>query len=161
MKLGILIYIFGMTAANLIIVNLGPSAMPFVAFFLIGLELSLRDYLHLKMSPIGMGVMIVSAGVVTFILNPAALQLAIASSVAFTCAALTNWGLFVWFKGTWLYRVNGSNVFAAGVDSLLFPTLAFGIIMPGIVLLQFAAKIIGGGIWSIVLYQFLKKEVRQ
>lgn len=51
-----------------------------------------------------------------------------------------------------LVRVNGSNVVSAGVDSVLFLGLAFG--WPplwAIVAGQFAAKVLGGFLWSIVL----------
>jgi hypothetical protein len=37
------------------------------------------------------------------------------------------------------------------VDSLIFPTLAFGVLMPHIVALQFAAKVAGGAIWASLL----------
>lgn len=40
---------------------------------------------------------------------------------------------------------------SAAIDSVLFPTLAFGVFMPHIVLMQFAAKVGGGAIWSWVL----------
>ena len=47
-------------------------------------------------------------------------------------------------------RVNGSNVFGALIDSLVFPTVAFGAFLPLIVLGQFAAKVSGGFVWSLV-----------
>ena len=49
-----------------------------------------------------------------------------------------------------LLRVNGSNVVGAAVDSLVFPTLAFGAFLWPIVLGQFAAKVAGGVLWSLV-----------
>jgi len=48
-------------------------------------------------------------------------------------------------------KQNGSNVAGAAVDSLVFPTIAFGGLMPQIVLLQFAAKVLGGFVWSKIL----------
>jgi hypothetical protein len=39
---------------------------------------------------------------------------------------------------------------------LLFPTIAFGVLMPEIVALQFVAKVSGGAIWSYVLEKKLK-----
>ena len=45
----------------------------------------------------------------------------------------------------------GSNVFGALVDSLVFPTIAFGGFLPWITLGQFAAKVAGGFLWSLVL----------
>jgi len=37
------------------------------------------------------------------------------------------------------------------VDSLIFPTLAFGALMPHIVAMQFVAKVAGGALWSWLL----------
>jgi hypothetical protein len=39
-------------------------------------------------------------------------------------------------------------VAGAAVDSLVFPTLAFGVLMPPIIAMQFAAKVSGGAIWA-------------
>jgi hypothetical protein len=44
-----------------------------------------------------------------------------------------------------------SNVAGAAVDSLIFPTLAFGALMPAIVLAQFAAKVAGGAVWAYLM----------
>jgi hypothetical protein len=78
-------------------------------------------------------------------------MIAVASSVAFTAAALVDWATFTRLRGSWLFRSNGSNVAGAAVDSLIFPTLAFGALMPEIVVAQFLAKIAGGAIWSWAL----------
>jgi hypothetical protein len=37
------------------------------------------------------------------------------------------------------------------VDSVLFPTIAFGAFLPAIVLGQFVAKVAGGAVWSWIL----------
>ena len=50
-----------------------------------------------------------------------------------------------------MVRVNGSNVFSAAVDSAVFPTLAFGVFLPWVILGQFAAKVAGGFVWSMIL----------
>jgi len=147
----ILIYAAAMIGANLSVATWGPAVSPINAFFLIGLDLALRDWLHVRLRPIQMGALIASTGLLTYLLNPAAGMIAIASSVAFTAAALVDWTTFAKLRGSWLYRANGSNVAGAAVDSLLFPTLAFGVLMPGIVLAQFAAKIAGGAIWAYLL----------
>jgi uncharacterized PurR-regulated membrane protein YhhQ (DUF165 family) len=55
-------------------------------------------------------------------------------------------------------RANGSNMAGAAVDSLIFPTLAFGALMPHIVLLQFVAKVAGGAIWAALLARTLQRE---
>lgn len=40
---------------------------------------------------------------------------------------------------------------AALVDSLVFPTVAFGAFLPVIVIGQFAAKVAGGALWSVII----------
>jgi uncharacterized PurR-regulated membrane protein YhhQ (DUF165 family) len=154
----ILIYAIAMTLANLSIAHFGPWVSPINAFFLIGLDLTLRDWLHVKLKAWQMGALIASAGVLTYVLNPSAGMIAVASSVAFTAAALVDWATFTRLRGSWLFRSNGSNVAGAAVDSLIFPTLAFGVLMPQIIAMQFIAKVAGGALWA---WAFSKSSIRR
>lgn len=151
LTIAILIYAAAMTLANLSIAQWGPWVSPINAFILIGLDLALRDWLHTRLRMWQMGALIAATGALTFALNPAAGHIAVASAVAFTAAALVDWSVFVRLPGSWLQRANGSNVAGAAVDSLIFPTLAFGVLMPHIVTLQFIAKVAGGAIWAWLL----------
>lgn len=144
-------YAAAMILANLSVAAFGPWVSPINAFVLIGLDLALRDWLHVRLRFWQMGALIASTGALTYLLNPAAGQIALASSVAFTAAALVDWGVFMRVPGSWLKRSNTSNVAGAAVDSLVFPTLAFGALMPQIVLAQFAAKVAGGAVWALLL----------
>jgi len=155
------VYAIAMTAANLSIAAFGPLVSPINAFVLIGLDLALRDWLHVRLKVWQMGVLIASTGVLTFALNPAAGQIALASAVAFTAAALVDWGTFARLRGSWMLRANGSNVAGAAVDSLIFPTLAFGVLMPHIVAMQFVAKIAGGAIWALILSKTLPNKTQK
>ena len=148
LPIAIATYAAAMTLANLSIAAFGPWVSPINAFVLIGLDLALRDYLHVRVKAWQMGALIAATGALTFILNPAAGMIAVASSVSFTVAALVDWAAFARLRGSWLYRANGSNVAGAAVDSLIFPTVAFGVLMPQIVLAQFVAKVAGGAIWA-------------
>jgi len=151
LTIAILIYAAAMTLANLSIAQWGPWVSPINAFILIGLDLALRDWLHTRLRMWQMGALIAATGALTFALNPAAGHIAVASAVAFTAAALVDWSVFIRLPGSWLQRANGSNVAGAAVDSLIFPTLAFGVLMPHIVALQFIAKVSGGAIWAWLL----------
>lgn len=151
LTIAILIYAVAMTLANLSVAAFGPAISPVNAFVLIGLDLALRDWLHVRLRAWQMLALIVAAGVLTYALNPAAGKIAVASSAAFTAAALVDWLTFSRLRGSWLFRANGSNVAGAAVDSLIFPTLAFGALMPHIVLLQFVAKVLGGSLWAALL----------
>jgi queuosine precursor transporter len=147
----LLAYAVSMTVANLLVMQFGPAITPINAFFLIGLDLTLRDWLHVRLRPWQMGALIFGAGLLTWILNPAAQHIAIASAVAFAAGALIDWLVFSKSSGSWATRSFKSNVAGAAVDSLIFPTLAFGALMPLIVLAQFTAKVVGGAVWALIL----------
>ena len=144
----VLVYATAMILANLSVATFGPSVTPVNAFVLIGLDLTMRDWLHVRIKPWQMAALIALTGLLTYALKPAAGKIAVASACAFSAAALVDWATFTRLRGSWMYRANGSNVAGAAVDSLIFPTLAFGALMPQIVLAQFLAKIAGGAIWT-------------
>ena len=152
-------YAVAMIAANLLVATFGPSISPINAFLLIGLDLTLRDWLHVRLKTRQMGGLIVGTGALTYLLNPAAGMIAVASAVSFLVAALVDWAVFVKTTGSWIKRANISNSAGAAVDSLLFPTIAFGALMPEIVALQFFAKIAGGAVWSFLLEKKFKHEL--
>lgn len=147
----ILIYAAAVTMANLSVAAWGPWVSPINAFVLIGLDLALRDWLHVRLKAWQMGALIASAGLLTYAMNPSAGMIAVASACAFSAAALADWATFTRLRGSWLFRANGSNVAGAAVDSLIFPTLAFGALMPHIVAMQFVAKVVGGALWAFLL----------
>jgi uncharacterized PurR-regulated membrane protein YhhQ (DUF165 family) len=149
--IAIIAYAAAMVLANLSVAVLGPWVSPINAFLLIGLDLALRDLLHVRLRVWQMGALIIGTGALTYVLNPAAGMIAVASSVAFTAAAVVDWGVFARMRGSWLARSNASNAAGAAVDSLVFPTLAFGALMPHIVALQFVAKVAGGAVWAWAL----------
>ena len=148
LSIAIAVYAAAMTLANLSVAAFGPSISPINAFVLIGLDLALRDWLHVRLKVWQMGSLIAATGALTYILNPAAGQIAVASACAFTAAALVDWSAFARLRGSWMFRANGSNMAGAAVDSLLFPTIAFGALMPHIVAMQFVAKVAGGALWA-------------
>jgi len=149
--IAIAIYAIAMTLANLSVAAFGPAISPLNAFLFIGLDLTLRDWLHVRLKIWQMGCLILVSGLLTLLLNPATGKIALASAVAFTAAATIDWSVFARLKGTWQVRANTSNAVGALVDSLLFPTIAFGVLMPHIIAMQFVAKVFGGFLWSIIL----------
>lgn len=155
--LAIAIYAVAMTIANLLVAKFGPAITPINAFVLIGLDLALRDWLHVKLKMWQMGALIAATGCLTYAFNQNAGMIAIASASAFTIAALVDWSIFAKLSGSWIKRSNVSNIAGAAVDSLVFPTIAFGVLMPHIVAMQFMAKIAGGAVWSYMLNK-LKKD---
>lgn len=152
----IVIYISALVVANLLVSHFGPWFSPINAFVLIGLDLALRDHLHDKWRDnrlaLRMGGLIASAGLISYLLNPAAGMIAIASVAAFSAAMIVDAIVYqTLIRKRWMVRANGSNASGAAVDSVVFPTVAFGGFMPEIVLMQFAAKVVGGAIWSVAI----------
>lgn len=152
----ITIYMMAMTAANLTISAFGPWFSPINSFLFIGLDLALRDWLHTKIKSWQIGLLIVSSGLVTYTLNPSAGAIAVASAVSFTAASVIDWSVFSSVAGSWLKRSNASNISGAAVDSILFPTIAFGVLMPHIIAIQFAAKVSGGFLWSVAINRAMR-----
>ena len=150
-RLAICIYIAGLVLANLLVGRFGPAITPISAFLFIGLDLSLRDWLHVRLRPWQMGLLILAAGLVTFALDRSATRIAAASSVSFAVAALADWSIFCRVRGPWLRKSLSSNVAGDLVDSALFPCLAFGAFLPLIILGQFAAKLAGSAFWSLLI----------
>lgn len=153
--IAIAIYALAIITANLLVAKFGPSVTPINAFVLIGLDLALRNWLALRMTPRHMALLIVGTGVLSYWINPASGMIAIASGVAFTLAALVDWITFNTATGSWMRRNFAGNSAGALVDSIVFPTLAFGALMPEIVVMQFLAKVAGGSLWG---YLISKKE---
>lgn len=151
MIFALIAYAVAMTAANLLVATFGPSISPINAFLFIGFDLALRDWLHVRLKFWQMGGLIAGTGFLTYALNPTAGVIAIASASSFALAALVDWAVFTKVKGTWFKRSTTSNVAGAAVDSIAFPTIAFGALMPEIVVMQFVAKVVGGTIWTYLL----------
>lgn len=147
-----LIYVAAMVTANLLVWWLGPWFSPINAFLLIGLDLTLRDVMHERLTRWQLAGIIAVGAVLTFMLNPSAAHIAVASATAFGLAAVADWGAYTFLRSRpWLIRSNGSNVVGAAVDSIVFPTMAFGVLLPEIIALQFAAKMAGGFVWSMIV----------
>jgi hypothetical protein len=154
------IYIAALVAANLLVAWLGVWFSLVNAFVLIGLDLSLRDKLHDLWEgdklPIKMGGLIATASIVSYAINPATGMIAFASLAAFSLSMVADSLVYRYLKDKeWMIRVNGSNVAGSAVDSVVFPTIAFGGLMLEIVALQFIAKVGGGYIWSRIFKRFL------
>lgn len=92
----------------------------------------------------------------SWFVNGATGRIAMASCVAFACAGIVDALVYHTLRDHGaLVKINGSNVLSAIVDSLVFPTLAFGAVLPLVIVGQIIAKIVGGAGWSMVLTQRL------
>ncbi|MFZ1553582.1 MAG: VUT family protein [Anaerolineae bacterium] len=160
----VVLYLFAIVAANLLVARFGPSVTIINAFLFIGLDLTTRDGLHEAWGKNGLWwkmLLLIGAGsLISYALNSAAGQIALASFVAFAAAGVTDTIVYqALHKRAWMVKVNGSNVASAAVDSIAFPTIAFGAFLPLIVLGQFAAKVGGGFMWAWIIGKFRVKRV--
>ena len=160
----ICLYLAAIVVANLTVAWWGPRMTIINAFLFIGLDLTTRDKLHDAWHGRGllwkMAALIGTGSVLSWLFNRNAGHIAVASFVAFALAAIADTVVYHlarrWHR---LARVNGSNVVSAAVDSLVFPTLAFGGLMPWVTLGQFAAKVGGGFVWSLILMRRERREM--
>jgi len=155
--LALFAYATALTAANISVYMFGPWITPINSFLFIGFDLTMRDWLHTRIRPWQMAALIVFAGALTLVLAPNASMIAIASAVSFMFANAADWAVFAKMKGSWIRRANGSNAVGAAVDSFMFPLIAFGALLPHIVLLQFIAKIGGGAFWAYLFALTMRK----
>jgi queuosine precursor transporter len=149
-------YLTAIIIANLAVATFGPAITPLTAFLFIGLDLTTRDALHDRWRhrhlPLRMAALIAAGSLASWLINPAAGRIALASAIAFALAATADAGAYHFARRRpWLQRANASNVIGAAVDSLAFPTLAFGALLPWVVAGQFIAKVAGGAVWSLLL----------
>lgn len=148
------VYVLALCAANFLVSVFGPWWSIVNSFLLIGLDFVLRDQLHERIGLLRVTGLAVLAGVISYAINPAGGTIAIASSVSFVLAALGDGAVYqALMRKPWPIKSNASNTAAAAIDSTIFPLIAFGALMPHIVLGQFLAKVIGGGVWSWLLSQ--------
>jgi queuosine precursor transporter len=149
-------YLAAVVAANLIVTAFGPGASVATAFFLIGFNVTGRDRLHDAWSGHGlrwkMAALVASGSLLSWLLNAGAGRIALASLCAFAVSETLDALVYAASERLgWFGRTNVSNVVSAAIDSVLFPTIAFGALLPGIVLGQFLAKTCGGALWAWVL----------
>jgi queuosine precursor transporter len=157
------LYLAAIVAANLTVAVFGPSLTIVNAFLFIGLDITARDSLHEawenKNLWLKMAALIATGSVFSWLLNRNAGSIALASFAAFAASGIADATTFYLLRRrAWWVKVNGSNVVSAALDSLIFPTLAFGALLPLIVFGQFVAKVAGGALWSVVLRFFQSPE---
>ncbi len=155
-------YAAALIVANLSVAHFGPVVAPLNAFLLIGLDLSLRDWLHMRLRWWQMLALIVCSGALTYVLNPAAGLVAVASVTAFAAAALVDWGVFaaLFKRRPWLVASNYSNGASALVDTLVFLAIAPFPWSWVIALTMFVAKMAGGAAWAYAIHKMTLRAQR-
>lgn len=153
----IFLYLAAIVTANITVAIFGPAVSIINAFLFIGLDLTARDKLHETWRERGlwwkMATLIATGSALSWLINAAAGPIALASFVAFSAAGAVDALVYhrLLHLPRWL-RMNGSNIPAAAVDSVIFPALAFGWpLLWGVALAQFMAKVAGGAVWVALL----------
>ncbi len=157
LKIGALVVLFltAIVAANLITTHYGPSASIYNAFFLIGLDFITRDRLADFWGTtrwVKMALLIAAGGVLSYAVNADAAKIAEASCIAFAAAEIVEALAYHFLRRQqWVERAPKAALLAAAVDSLVFPTIAFGGVMWSITFGQFFAKLAGAVVWAWVV----------
>jgi queuosine precursor transporter len=161
--LKISIYLIAFVLANLIVLYFGSIGLIFTALFLIPFDFVMRCIFHETWKGIELilklGLIVIAASLITFVINRNAINIAIASSVGFILAQIFA-GIFYQFfiKKSFFIKVNGSDAIGILIDSLAFQLIAFGIINYNILVGQFLLKLIGGLFWYWVIFKKIKLQ---
>lgn len=158
----VILYLAAVVAANLSVAYFGPSSTIINAFLFIGLDITTRDALHERWKGkqlwLNMGLLVLAGSVISYLLNREGAQIALASLLAFALSNIADTVVYHLLRRYPKFaKVNGSNIASAAVDSVTFPTIAFGVFIPWVVAGQFLAKVLGGYVWSLIL---LRKKGR-
>ncbi len=149
------VYLAAIVAANLITARYGPVASVYNAFALIGLDLITRDRLADFWGTTRwakMALLIATGSALSYLIAQDARSVAEASAVSFACAE-TGEGLLYHLlrRRQWFERANTAAWLGAAIDSLVFPSLAFGGLVWSTSVGQFTAKAAGALLWSAVI----------
>jgi uncharacterized PurR-regulated membrane protein YhhQ (DUF165 family) len=152
-------FLAAIVVANLTLTHWGPSAIIPNAFFLIGLDLVTRDRLADFWGTTRWAKMLLligAGGALSYWVNADAAKVAVASMIAFSAAELVEAVAYhLLRRQTWTERAPKAAVIGALVDSIVFPTLAFGAFVFATSFAQFAAKVGGAFVWTIVIAKLM------
>jgi queuosine precursor transporter len=156
-------YLGAAVAANLGVAAYGAAALPVSAFLLIPFDLCSRDLLHERWEgrrlKARMAALIAAGSLLSFVAQPSAGQVALASALSFAATATAD--ALVYSAARHLgrgARMNLSNACSAALDSLVFPLVAFEATTAALSGSQAGAKFVGGLFWSWVFLAALRRR---
>lgn len=152
----ICVYVAIFLLANLLVASFGPAVTPFNALFLIAADMVLRDRIQFESGAAWSILACLLAGVATVLIAPGSEMIALASGLSCLLAGSASAIAFKLKSGGFFQKALPANVISAAVDSIAFPLIAFGAIMPGITVAQFAAKTIGASIILLIIRKLSK-----
>jgi queuosine precursor transporter len=157
----LIIYLLSFVCANLLVKSVGAYGLWFSSFFLIPFDFVARCILHEtwkgKKLIFNLFLLTLGSGIVTYIINRDALNIAFASISGFTVAQIAASIFYQSNKNkSWFFKVNIADLFAIITDSLTFQYIAFAVINPSITIGQVIVKFTGGLLWYYILFKKIK-----
>lgn len=160
----VFLYLSAIVIANWVISTFGPDWSIVTAFSFIGLNITVRDYLHEvwrgKQLKRNMALLITAGAIASILFNAG--WIALASLLAFVPNETLDTYIYHRLdKIPHLARVNLSNVVSSIIDSVLFLSFAalfvWGWPPPiEVIIWQSLVKILGGGVWSLLFKLVLR-----
>lgn len=161
--LKISIYLLAFVLSNFIVLYFGSTGLIFTALLLIPFDFVMRCLFHEtwngKELILKLGSLVITASLITFLINKSALNIALGSSFGFISAQIFA-GIFYQFfiNKSYFIKVNGSDAIGILVDSLVFQLVAFHTIDLYVSVGQFILKILGGLFWYWVIFKKIKLQ---
>ena len=163
----IALFLGSAVSANIAVNAWGQPALVFTAWVLIPFDLLTRDILHDRWRGPAlwkrMALLILLGALLTCAASWDARQVALASFLAFAASGATNAAVFHrLLHRTRYFRMNASNLFAASVDSIVFPVVAFGAAgtSGALCFAQATSKFVGGLLWSAAFLYLARRFKR-
>lgn len=150
------LFLISIILGNLLVHELGRWGVLITSFVFIPFDFVIRCYIHELYTGKKLYVILFSiiclGALATYITNHDAKNIAIGSVSGFAIASLAG-SLFyqLSLKQIPLIKVNGSDIIALIVDSIIFQLIAFGSIVWAVTSWQIAVKILGGLLWYYIL----------
>lgn len=155
------VYLAAFVAANLLVKHCGAPGLLVSSFVLIPFDFVCRCIFHEtwkgKRLVLNLLLLTAAAGLVTFLINKEAANIAAASFAGFAVAQLGA-GLYYQAnkKQNWFRKVNVSDAIGIVLDSIVFQLVAFATINPYITAGQVVVKLLGGLLWFFILFRIFK-----
>ena len=155
--LRISLYLLAFVFSNFIVLWFGNIGLIFTALFLIPFDFVIRCFFHESWKGFELiwklGLLVLTASVITYILNRDTLNIAYASCFGYISAQLVA-GIFyqIFINKSYFIKVNGSDAVGILIDSIIFQLVAFSFISVEITISQFLLKLTGGFFWYWVFF---------
>jgi hypothetical protein len=164
MIIRIIIYMMAVILANLLVLWFGKYGLLLSSSLLIPFDFVMRCYFHERWKGftliLNLGLLITTAALATYLVNRDTLHIALGSVSGFIVANIIA-GLVYQslINKPPLYKVNGSDLAAVAVDSVIFQAVAFGEFDPLIMFGQTTIKFLGGLLWYWILFHVIKIKI--